>query len=49
MGGVGEGTQLIRWDLTSVDESPVAPGVYLLRLEAETPQASDVRRLAVVR
>ncbi len=37
-----------RWDLTSADGRPAVPGVYRLRLEADTPHGGDVKRLTVV-
>jgi hypothetical protein len=43
------GAYSIRWDLTSLDGRPVAPGVYFLRLEAESTMSTDARRLVVIR
>ena len=47
---VAAGTYSIRWDVTDVTGAPVAPGVYLLRLQENGPGAADdVRRLVVAR
>jgi hypothetical protein len=46
-GAISAGAGTLRWDARDAEGSPVAPGVYFLRLDAGN--ASVTRRLVVVR